>query len=317
MLPQWAMAARTVGTMGWRAVVGQVLGVLGAGQLIPDGNFNPPSARFNVYDTMPAPRAARPPKDANRAINPDDPYASDPWGGADDASGPYDPYAPDAPTDADAAGARPNPYAPESPGSGYDADGQGDPYASMPSTIGRGARDPSAASARRPAGMYGAPSPYAPRPSSEFYGPDNPYKTYDNAYKTYDPLSPSESQFGDYPAATSAYGPASGFGAGPSLNPYDISAANPHAAGSGSAVGLPAERRYGQDPAGRRVLNGDPLGTLGFNPYDASSLLAPSRRPAKPGGPASGSDALGPPPPSSLTPSLDFGLGATPGGVVR
>ncbi len=65
------------------------------------------------------------------------------------------------------------------------------------------------------------------------------------------------------------------------------------------------------------MLNGDPLGTLGFNPYDASSLLAPSGRPAKPDGAASESDALGPPPPSSLTPSLDFGLGATPGGLIR
>jgi hypothetical protein len=304
------MAALTVGTMGWKAVVGHVLGVLGAGPLIPDSNPNPPSARFGLYDSVPVSRAARLP-------NPDDPYFSDPWSGADRASGPYDPYAPDASTDADRASAQQNPYAPESPAGGYDANGQGSPYASMPSAIGHGARDRSAASARRPADIYGASSPYAPTPS-ELYGSDNPYNPYDSAYKTYDPLSRSENQFGDLPAAAaSAYGPASGFGAGSRLNPYDISAANPYAAGSGSAVGLPAERRYGQDPAGRRALNGDPLGTLGFNPYDANSLLAPSGRPAKSGGPALGSDALGPPPPSSLTPSPDFGLGATPGGLIR
>ncbi len=57
--------------------------------------------------------------------------------------------------------------------------------------------------------------------------------------------------------------------------------------------GASAANPYGAGKPKAGELNGDPLGILGFNPYDAKSLLAPKTRPASPAASAPTSDPLG------------------------
>jgi hypothetical protein len=50
-------------------------------------------------------------------------------------------------------------------------------------------------------------------------------------------------------------------------------------------------------------FNGDPLGTLGFNPYDVNSILAPKSPRGGPGARPSAANPLGSPLPTSVSPS--------------
>ncbi len=260
---------------------------------------------------------------------------SEPWS----APSPYarDPYAPNP--------YAPNPYAPRAdpyadPAAAYPyGDGATSPYG----TFG-GSAAPWEWNPNDPQPDPYAPNPYAPG-ADPYANPAaaNPYGG--NATSAYDALGASAAARGpnpnDFQSASDLYAP----------NPYapvdyaDPAAANRNGAGSAATnqqtsgldqglgeslfdpLAAPAQRhpyggasasdRYGssRDDAGgpkTEELNGDPLGTLGFNPYDAKSLLAPKTRPAGPG--ASGSGALGSTLSSGGFPSLGP---TTPGGPAQ
>ena len=127
-----------------------------------------------------------------------------------------------------------------------------------------------------------------------------------------DPNGLAASPFGALSGSASAEAPQNPYDLKPTQTPSDPSAPgvdlysvpeanSPHAGQLNSELDLelhdplaqpkeftPNAELYGNTTAAKPAaarktaepLNGDPLGTLGFNPYDANSLLAPTTRPS-------------------------------------
>ena len=196
----------------------------------------------------------------------------------------------------------------------------------------------SGTSAEAPMGPYGleaAPNPYGPNPyapGTDPYGVDAMSSGADHGTSAEAPKSPYDLEAAPNPYAPNPYAPGG--------NPYAVpDGATPRSAGPGGAGQqnseldmefrdplTPSKRpspseelgrttAHGTNPSGAsktgaEPLNGDPLKILGFNPYDAQSLLAPKGRSVPSGATAAGTDPLGPGLPSTLGPAIPGG--ATP-----
>jgi hypothetical protein len=193
-----------------------------------------------------------------------------------------------------------------------------------------------------------APNPHAPS-ASPYANPAAANPHGGGATDAYGPVDGTAAAGGQNPyEIQSAPGPSA-----PSVNPYaEPAAANPYRADSdatgrqnsaldqglgarlydplgarqqasahgesydGASTPNPyAANPYGAGKPRTEELNGDPLGTLGFDPYDAKSLLAPKGKPANPAASGLGSGALGSTVSSSaLTPTTSYQGAAQPGG---